>query len=97
MMYKRHYIRALAQSARVPATQYMRLDTINETDNRTDHAEMRAILLARAFSHLVHRMLVTASVSTFFTTRLNSRESKSIIQLSISGAHRGTRCLAAGI
>ena len=55
MMYKRHYIRALAQSARVPVARYMHPDTINETDNRTSPIKMRAILFARALSQLVHQ------------------------------------------
>ena len=84
MMYKRHYIRALAQSARVPVARCMRPDTINETDNRTSPTKVRAILFARALSQLAYRMLVTESVSTFFTPLLNTRESKCIMQLNIS-------------
>ena len=61
MMYKRHYIRALAQSARVPVAQYMRPDTINETDNRTSPTKMRAILFVRALSQPAHRMRVAES------------------------------------
>ena len=75
MMYKRHYIRALAQSARVPVARCMRPDTINETDNRTSPTKMRAILFARALSQLVHRMRVTESVSMIFTRRLKSHAS----------------------
>ena len=42
-MYKTHCIRALAQSARVPAAVHVRLgDTINGTDTRTDHTNTRA-------------------------------------------------------
>ena len=62
MMYKRHYIRALAQSARVPVAQYMRPDTINETDNRTSPTKMRAILFALALWQLVHH---TRSAKSF--------------------------------
>ena len=61
MMYKRHYIRALAQSARVPVARHMRLDTVNETDKRTGHTDMRAILFAHALSQPAHRMRVATS------------------------------------
>ena len=61
MMYKRHYIRALTHSARVPVAQYMRPDTINDTDNRTSPTKMRAILFARALSQLVHQMRAAKS------------------------------------
>ena len=60
MMYERHYIRTLAQSARVPVARYMRLDTIDGTDQRMGHTDMRAILFARALSQVVHRRLRSA-------------------------------------
>ena len=96
MMYKTHYIRALAQSARIPVARFMRPDTINESRRAYGHADMRAIFFVRALSQLVHSTRVTESFLTICGTLLDSSESKSIIQLSISGAHRGTRCLAAG-
>ena len=54
-MYERHYIRALAQSARIPVAQYMLLDTIDGTDKRTNPTKMRAILFAHALSQPVHQ------------------------------------------
>ena len=61
MMYKKHYIRVLAQSARLPAALYMGLETINGTDKRTDHPDKRATRFAHALSHLVHRTRVARS------------------------------------
>ena len=58
-MYKRHCTRALTHSARVPATQYMRLDTINGTNERMGGTEMRATRFARTLSQLAHRTRVT--------------------------------------
>ena len=55
-MYERHYIRALAQSARIPVARYMRPDTINDTDKRTSPTEMRATRFADTLWQLVYHM-----------------------------------------
>ena len=61
-MYKRHCILTFAQSAHVPAALHMRFDTINETDTRKDHTNIRATLFARALSQPVHRTRVVESL-----------------------------------
>ena len=95
-MHKRDSIRALTHIARIPAAQYIRLYTIDGTNKRIGGIEMRATRLARTLSQLDHRTRVTESFWTICACRLESHESKRIMQLSISCAHRGKRWQASG-
>ena len=96
MMYEINYIRALAHSARVPVARYMRPDTVNGTDKRMGHAQMRAILFARALSHHILRAQFSESFQMICMCRLGERESKCMVQLSISSAQREIRWQAPG-
>ena len=99
-MYKRDSIRALTHIARIPAAQY----TTSLHYRRDQQAylwyrnliEMRATRFARTLSQLDHRTRVTESFWTICACRLESHESKRIMQLSISCAHRGKRWQASG-